>query len=272
MTESPADDLNDVDMNNAVWCIFMNVTLQAAVHLGREKKKRIRFTKNQLPKSVKQLIQMTEKLIMDLTEIVDYKEPPWISTTPQSDIAIEIKNAKTYVVDNWQIVISKIWIEYLECQWISSGKHSQDALHWAFSKIFKNLWLNHTQCETEQFERGFIFVSMYNDLMWRERGNTQTCETNSATVADYARRSPLGHRSFFGTWIREEMTRDILINQTENGDKTAERMMLNFAESCHPIFRARSVLERGDLRSKKRVRNLFTSSKVNRPLNWFFAR
>ena len=39
MAESPADDLNDVDMNNAVWCIFMNVTLQAAIHLGREKKK-----------------------------------------------------------------------------------------------------------------------------------------------------------------------------------------------------------------------------------------
>ena len=33
---SPTDDLNDLDVNNAVWSIFMNVTLQAAVHLGRD--------------------------------------------------------------------------------------------------------------------------------------------------------------------------------------------------------------------------------------------
>ena len=29
-------DLNDFDVNSAVWSIFMNVTLQAAAHLGRD--------------------------------------------------------------------------------------------------------------------------------------------------------------------------------------------------------------------------------------------
>ena len=33
-------------------------------------------------------------------------------------------------------------------------------------------------------------------------------------------------------------------------DKMAERMMLEFAESGHPIFRARSPLSRGRLKSK----------------------
>ena len=33
-------------------------------------------------------------------------------------------------------------------------------------------------------------------------------------------------------------------------DKTAERRMLNFADSGHPIFRATSAVERGELRSK----------------------
>ena len=35
-------------------------------------------------------------------------------------------------------------------------------------------------------------------------------------------------------------------------DKTAERMMLNFAESGHPVFRATSVVERGELRSTEK--------------------
>ena len=33
-------------------------------------------------------------------------------------------------------------------------------------------------------------------------------------------------------------------------DEAAEGMMLNFAESGHPVFRASSALERGELKSK----------------------
>ena len=58
---SPTEDLNDLDMDTAVWGIFMNVTLQAAVHLGRDYLENLRFTKSQLLKSVKQLFQVTEK-------------------------------------------------------------------------------------------------------------------------------------------------------------------------------------------------------------------
>ena len=76
---SPTDDLNDLDENNAMWGIFMNVTLQAAVHLGRDYEANLRFTENQLLESVKLLFHVTEKLIKDQTEIsglttIDYNE------------------------------------------------------------------------------------------------------------------------------------------------------------------------------------------------------
>ena len=60
---NPTDDLNDLDVNTAVWCTFMNVTLQAAVLLGRDYMETLQFTKNQLLKSVKQLFQVTEKVV-----------------------------------------------------------------------------------------------------------------------------------------------------------------------------------------------------------------
>ena len=63
------DDLKDLNVNTAIWGILMNVTLQAAVHLGRDYMDNLRFTKNQLLKSVKQLFKVTEKLITDQTEI-----------------------------------------------------------------------------------------------------------------------------------------------------------------------------------------------------------
>ena len=50
-------------------------------------------------------------------------------------------------------------------------------------------------------------------------------------------------------------------------------MMLNLAESSHPIFRATGALEKGDLRSKKkRERSLFTLTVAKKPPNLFFAR
>ena len=81
-------------------------------------------------------------------------------------------------------------------------------------------------------------MSLYNDIVWRKRGNTEKCIVNSVTVANYARR-------FF-----TELT---LINQTEIGQKTAEMMMPTLhSESGHRISRATSALERGELRSKEK--------------------
>ena len=65
---SPTDYFNDLDVNNAfVGYIFMNVTLQAAVHLSRDCMENLRFTKKKLLKSVKQLFQVTERLFKDQT-------------------------------------------------------------------------------------------------------------------------------------------------------------------------------------------------------------
>ena len=57
----------------------MNVTLQAAVHLGRDHLENLQFTKKQLQKSAKQLFQVTEMLIENQQEInnlttIDYQE------------------------------------------------------------------------------------------------------------------------------------------------------------------------------------------------------
>ena len=64
------------------------------------------------------------------------------------------------------------------------------------------------QCEPEQFVGRIIFMSMYNDIIWRERGNTETCETNSVTVANYAHRFPLGRWSFLGPGSEKKWSRN----------------------------------------------------------------
>ena len=89
---------------------------------------------------------------------------------------------------------------------------------------------------------------------------------NSVTVANCARRLLLGRWSFWGPGSEKKWCGTYSDKPDGNCDKTAERMMLNFAESGHPIFRASSALERGELRSKLKG-NPLTSTVVMKPLS-----
>ena len=78
----PTDQMKDLDENTSFWRIFMSVPLQAAVHLGKDHTENLRSTKNQPLKSLRQLFQVTERLITDQTEIsglttIDWQQAMW---------------------------------------------------------------------------------------------------------------------------------------------------------------------------------------------------
>ena len=58
---SPTDQMKDLDVNTTIWGIFMSVTLQAAVHHGKDYTEYLRSTKNQPKNSLRQLFQVTER-------------------------------------------------------------------------------------------------------------------------------------------------------------------------------------------------------------------
>ena len=64
------DDLmDDLDVNMATWGIFLNTTLQAAVHIGHDYEANFRYVKKHLWNSVIQLFNETGKLIREQKEI-----------------------------------------------------------------------------------------------------------------------------------------------------------------------------------------------------------
>ena len=77
--------------------------------------------------------------------------------------------------------------------------------------------------------------------MWRRRKHRKVLE-KSVTVANYARRFPLGRWSFLATGSEKKWYGTYTDKPDGGWDKTAEQMMLNLAESSHPIFRATSAL------------------------------
>ena len=103
----------------------------------------------------------------------------------------------------------------------------------------------------ETFTGRILFMSMFNDIFCDRKGNKEECLANARVVMVLAKRFGVGQWSFIGPgsekkWYSAE-------NSPQGAwDHIADEMLLEFAESGHPTFRATTPLFRGILKSKGR--------------------
>ena len=101
----------------------------------------------------------------------------------------------------------------------------------------------------ETFTGKILFMSMFNDISCDRKGNKEERLANAGVVKVLARKFGVGQWSFIGPgsekkWYSAE-------NSPQGAwDHIAEEMLLEFAESGHPTFRATTPLFRGILKSK----------------------
>ena len=93
-------------------------------------------------------------------------------------------------------------------------------------------------------------MSMFNDISCGSRDNEKECLANANLVSLFARRFGKGQWSFVGPGSEKKWSSISEDSPQGEWDDMAEKMMLEFAESGHPIFRVTSSLSRGRLRSK----------------------
>ena len=205
---------------------------------------------------------------------IDYKEHTWRSTSLLCDSTYQITNAKTYVfadsvpclgsmrdepIEVWKNEIKR-FLENNDLKDLDRIDGWPTEFEWQIFTGFTTLshleeiqkLMKHLQCEPEQFNDRIIFMSMYNDIVCGEKGNTERCEYNSQTAANYARRFPRARSSFLGAGSEKKLCGTYSDKPDRAWDKTAEQMMMNFSESGHPIFRAFRAIERRELRSKEK--------------------
>ena len=94
-------------------------------------------------------------------------------------------------------------------------------------------------------------MSMFNDIFCDRYDNKDECLRNADIVKTFAGRFGIGQWSFIGPgsekkWYSSENSPQV------SWDNIAEQMLLEFAESGHPTFRATSPLSRCILKSKGR--------------------
>ena len=101
----------------------------------------------------------------------------------------------------------------------------------------------------ETFTGRILFMSMFNDISCDRKGNKEECLANARVVKVLARKFGVGQWSFIGPgsekkWYSAE-------NSPQGAwDHIADEMLLEFAESGHPTFRATTPLSRCILKSK----------------------
>ena len=123
---------------------------------------------------------------------------------------------------------TETWTESTVSRWISSGIFSLDSRRWK-SKVYCKDWEKHQRISQE-------------DL------SSRRCSTTSRF--SNAKRFGTGQWSFLGPGSEKKWYSISEDGSQGEWDNMAERMMLEFAESGHPIFRAASPLSRGRLKSK----------------------
>ena len=104
----------------------------------------------------------------------------------------------------------------------------------------------------ENFTRKIIFNSMFNDISLGSRDNNVECESNANLVSLCARRFGAGQWSFLGPGSENKWYSISEDSPQSEWDKIVEKMMLEFGESKHPVFRATSPLSRGQLEKERR--------------------
>ena len=102
----------------------------------------------------------------------------------------------------------------------------------------------------ENFTRRITFMTMFNDISCGTKDNETECLANAQLVSLYARRFGKGQWSFIGPGSEKKWY--FISEDSPQGvwDNIAEKMLVEFAESGCPIFRATSPLSRGQLKSK----------------------
>ena len=110
-------------------------------------------------------------------------------------------------------------------------------------------FLSNVSTEPEDFT-GRIFMSMFNDISWGSKENERECELSAQLVSMYAKRFSPGRWSFLGPGSEKKWYSTHIDRPQGEWDRVAELMMIKFAESGYPVFRATSPLSRGTLKSK----------------------
>ena len=191
---------------------------------------------------------------------------------------VERQSCQT-VKSNWTRFLWFGALSWENC-WVSAISNVLESTNWVVHAVSRIFWIGPYWWRTSRI-RGDIFPGYHTgvtsgnpktdggkshsvwtvrrsdhlhvNVQWHwlgEKRNKQIWMSNSSDVAAYAGRFPEGHWSFLGPETEEKWYGTHIHNPNGLWNEVAELMMINLRASRHPLFRGRSALFRGALKSK----------------------
>ena len=259
----------------------MATTLNAATFMGKNFSTIQSVVKNHESLTLKQMFDVTAQLVNNQEEINGLDKILWgkNSCTRLSliddEIVINLQRTIVYVFSDSVLCLRKV-LQHPESNeaWknrvagIRSEKsyRDYDAINGESTEFEWNIFLGFTTLQLcdkindllsnlgqtpETCTGRILFMSMFNDISCDRKDNKDECLRNAESVKVFARRFGIGQWSFNGPGAEKKWYSS---ENTPQGawDNIAEEMLLEFAESGHPTFRATTPLSRGILKSKGR--------------------
>ena len=286
--------------HSIIWGMFMATTLNAATFMGKNFSTIQSVFKNHESLTLKQIFDVTAQIVNNEEEITGldkilYQKNSWTQLSLINDpVIINLQSTKVYVFSDSVLCLDKV-IQHPECNeaWknrvagvraersyrdygAASGETTE--FEWNIFPGFTTVQLCDRISDLlsslgqtpESFTGRILFMSMFNDIFCDRYDNKDECLRNANIVKTFAGRFGIGQWFFIGPgsekkWYPSE-------NSPQGAwDHVAEEMLLLFAESGHPVFRATTPLSRGKLKRKGKGKYPNTSVLIKIQLIQFIA-
>ena len=235
--------------------------------------------KNQESLTLKQMFDVTAQIVNNEEEIycldkILFQKNSWTKLSLINDpVVINLQSTKVYVFSDSVLCLGKV-PQHPECNEVWKNRVARvraersyrdyDAVSGDSTEFEWNIFPGFTSLQLcdkisnllssmgqtpESFTGRILFMSMFNDIFCDKYDNKDECLKNAEFVKTFAGRFGIGQWSFIGPGSEKKWY------PSENSpqgvwDHVAEEMLLKFAESGHPIFRSKTPLSRGKLKSK----------------------
>ena len=259
--------------------MFMAATMNSATFMGRNFSTIQNFIMNSRDLTLEQMFDITAKLKGEQEEINNLDNIHWGKnswTLIGDETVVNLQRTKLHFFSNSVLCLGRIHQhpEFNEArkkriEGIMTEKSYRDydgingkptEFEWNIFPGFTTLQLcgkvndplSDLGKAPETFTGRILFMSMFNDISCDRKGNKEECLANARVVKVLAKKFGTGQWSFVGPGSEKKWYSGEANSPQGSWDPIADEMLLEFAKSGHPTFRATTPLSRGKLKSKRK--------------------
>ena len=268
--------------HSMIWRMFMAATMNAVTFMGKNFMGIQNSIMDSRDLTLKHMFDITSKLVSEQDEInnldyIQWGKKSWKQLSLIGDeTVINLQRTKVYVFSHSVLCFGKIhqhpesneaWKTRIEGITKDQSYRDYDGINGEPTEFEWNIFPGFTSLQLfdrisnllgssgqspETFTGRILFMSMFNDISCDRYDNKDECLKNAGFVKTFAKRFGVGQWSFIGPGSEKKWYSSEENSPQGAWDHIADEMLLELAESGHPIFRATTPLSRGQLQSKGR--------------------